>query len=112
MGNALVEGFFYGVILFMGLVDLNRVLISTKSTDWYACYKIQLKTLAEIFRKANPPAVPPRMPVREVGQKKLQEVSQEGTHMKSAPQSNSSINAEPLRVPILEAYPDELQPVK
>ena len=32
-GKALLKGFFYGVILFMGLVDLNRVLISTQSTN-------------------------------------------------------------------------------
>ena len=38
-------------------------------------HKEALKTLAEIFIKANPPAVPPRVPVREVGQKKLQEVN-------------------------------------
>ena len=30
-------------------------------------HKESLRTLAEIFRKAKPPAVPPRMPVREVG---------------------------------------------
>ena len=41
IGKALVKGFFYGGILFMGLVDLNRVLIYTKSTKWYSCYKIQ-----------------------------------------------------------------------
>ena len=34
--------------------------------------KESLRTLAEIFRKANSPAVPPRAPVREVGKKKLQ----------------------------------------
>ena len=32
-GKALLKGFFYGVILFMGLVDLNRLLISTQSTN-------------------------------------------------------------------------------
>ena len=32
-------------------------------------YKEALKTLADIFRKVNPPAVPPRVSVREVGQK-------------------------------------------
>ena len=47
--------------------------------------KEALKTLEEIFRKANPPAVPPRVPVRELGQNKLQEVNQEGTQMKRAP---------------------------
>ena len=31
--------------------------------------KEALKTLADIFRKANPPAVPLRVPVREVGKK-------------------------------------------
>ena len=31
--------------------------------------------------------------------------------MKSAPQSKPFTNAKPLRVPIVEAYPDELQPV-
>ena len=42
--------------------------------------------LAEIIRKENPPAVPPRVPSRELYQKKLQEMNQEGTQMKSAPQ--------------------------
>ena len=32
-GKALLKGFCYGVILFMGLVDFNRVLISTQSTN-------------------------------------------------------------------------------
>ena len=70
-----------------------------------------MKTLADIFRKEKTPAVPPRVPVREVGQKKLQEMNQEGTQMKRTPQSNPITNAEPLRVPIVEAYLDELQPV-
>ena len=48
--------------------------------------KEALMNLAEIYRKENPPSVPPRVPVREVGQKKLQEVNQEGTQMKSSPQ--------------------------
>ena len=43
-----------------------------------------MKTIAKIFRKANPPEVPPRVPVREVDQKKPQEVNQEGTQMKRA----------------------------
>ena len=30
-GKVLLKGFCYGVILFMGLVDLNLVLISTQS---------------------------------------------------------------------------------
>ena len=32
-GKALLKGFFYGVILFMGLVDLNQLLISTQRTN-------------------------------------------------------------------------------
>ena len=51
------------------------------------------------------------MPVREVGQKKLQSVNQEGTQMKMSPQSKPITNAEPMRLPIVEAYPYELQPV-
>ena len=70
-----------------------------------------MKTLADIFRKANPPAVPLRLSVREVGQKKLQEMNQEGTQMKITPPSNPVTNVNPLRVHIVEAYPDELQPV-
>ena len=48
-------------------------------------HKEALNTLADIFRKANPPAVPPRVSVREVGQKKPQEVNQEVTQTKSTP---------------------------
>ena len=70
-----------------------------------------MRTLAKIFKIANPPAVPSRVPVRDVGQKKLQEVSQKGTQMKSAPQSNPFSISEPLRVPVVESHPDELQPV-
>ena len=33
-GKALLKVFFYGVILFMGLVDLNRVLLSTQITNY------------------------------------------------------------------------------
>ena len=65
-----------------------------------------MKTLADIFKKLTPLAVPLRVLVREVFQKKLQEVNQEGTQTKSAPDSNQLTNAEPLRVPIVEAYPD------
>ena len=54
--------------------------------------KVSLKTLANIFIKANPPAVPPRVPVREEGQKKFQEINQEGNQMKRAPQSNPITN--------------------
>ena len=74
-------------------------------------HKGSFRALLEIFRKANPPAVPPRVSVREVGQKKLQEVNQEGTQMKSATQSKPFTNTEPLKVTIVYAYPDELQPV-
>ena len=35
-------------------------------------HKESLKTLADIFRKEKPPTVPPRVTVREGGQKKLQ----------------------------------------
>ena len=51
------------------------------------------------------------MPAKEVGQKKLQDMNQEGTQMKRAAQSNQITNAEPLMVTIVEAYPDEFQPV-
>ena len=56
-------------------------------------HNASLNTLAEIFQKANPPAVPLRVPVREVGQKKLQEVNQEGTQMKVSPQSKPFTNS-------------------
>ena len=39
--------------------------------------KEALRTPAEIFRKANPPAAALRVPAREVFQEKLQEVNQE-----------------------------------
>ena len=31
--------------------------------------------------------------------------------MKTSPQSNPITNEEPMRLPIVEAYPDEIQPV-
>ena len=37
----------------------------------------KLRTVAEIFRKSKTPAVPPRVPVREVAEEKFQEVNQE-----------------------------------
>ena len=49
-------------------------------------HKEVLKTLAHISRKANPPAVPLKVPVRELGQKKLQGNNQKGTQMKRTPQ--------------------------
>ena len=73
--------------------------------------KESLKTLADIFRKSNPPAVPPRVPVREVDQRKLQEMNQKGTKLKRTPQSNPFTNAEPLRVTIVGESPQGLQPV-
>ena len=39
-------------------------------------------TLSDIFRKLNPPEVPPRVPVREVGQQKPQEMKKEGNQKK------------------------------
>ena len=49
-------------------------------------YKESFRTLSEILRKANPPAVPTRMTVRELVQEKLKEVNQERVQMKIAPQ--------------------------
>ena len=69
-------------------------------------HKESLKTLADIFRKVNPPAEPSRVPVREGGQKKSKEMNQEGTQIKRAPQSNPITNAEPLGVSIVYLYPD------
>ena len=74
-------------------------------------HKEALKTLANIFIKANPLAVPPRVPIKEVGQRKIQEMNQEGTKMKRTLESNPVTNAEPLRVHIVGAYPYELQPL-
>ena len=65
------------------------------------------RTLEEIFRKANPPGVTPRVPVREVVQKKLQELNQEGTQIKIASQSKPFTDEEHHRVPISEVYPEE-----
>ena len=63
--------------------------------------KEELRTLAKILSKTNPPAVHPRVPVREVVEKKIQQVNQQGTQMKSVPQSKTFTNVEPLRVPIV-----------
>ena len=70
-----------------------------------------MKTLADIFRKSNPPAVPLRVPVSEVGQRKIQEMNQEVTQMKKTPHSYPFTNTEPLMVLIVGEYPYELQPV-
>ena len=67
-------------------------------------HKKALRTLAVIFRKSNPPAVPPRVPVKEVFQEKLQRVNQERTQMKIASQSKTFTNEEPLRMHIVESY--------
>ena len=40
-GEGAIKSNFYGVILFMGLVDLNRALIITQIINWYSCYDIQ-----------------------------------------------------------------------
>ena len=48
--------------------------------------KEEMNTLADISIKETPPAVPPRVLAREVGQRKLQETNQKGTQMKSTPQ--------------------------
>ena len=72
-------------------------------------HKDSLSTLSEIFRKANLPAVPPRVSVRGVVQKKLQEVNQEGTKMIISPQSKTFTNAEHPRLPIVESYPGKFQ---
>ena len=42
-------------------------------------HKQAFNTLSDIFGKATPPAVSLRVPVREVGQKNLQEMNKEGT---------------------------------
>ena len=56
-------------------------------------HKESLKTLTNTLRKANPPAVPQRAPVREAGHSNPQEMNQEGNQMKSTPQSNTVTNS-------------------
>ena len=70
-----------------------------------------MSTLLDIFRKSIPPAVSTRVPVREGVQEKLKEVNQERDQIKSKSQSKPLTNAEHLRVPILETYPEEFQPM-
>ena len=49
-------------------------------------HKEAFRTLQEIFRKANPPEVPPRVTVMEIVQEKLKEVNQEISQRKGASQ--------------------------
>ena len=59
----------------------------------YNGHKDSLRDLSEIFKKSNPSAVPPRVPVGEVVQEKLQEVNQKRAQMKIAPQSKPFTNS-------------------
>ena len=49
-------------------------------------HKEALISLAEIFRKATPAAVPLRVPARGAYQEKLQQINQEITQMKNSSQ--------------------------
>ena len=51
------------------------------------------------------------MPGRVIIQDKPKEANQERAQLKLASQATPSTHAEPLRVYIAEAYPEELQPV-
>ena len=64
-----------------------------------------LRALVDVLRKSIPPAVPPRVPVKGYIQEKLKKVNQERAQIKSKSQSETVTNLEPLRVPIVEAYP-------
>ena len=68
-------------------------------------HKEALISLVEIFGKAPPPELPTRVQVSGAYQEKLQQVNQERTQMKNVSQSKPFINAEPLRVSIVETYP-------
>ena len=74
-------------------------------------HKETLKNLSKTFKKYSPPAVTPRVPTREVVQEKLKEVNQEISQMKIASQSKPVTNKGPLRVPIVNSHPEEIQPV-
>ena len=54
--------------------------------------KEALRNQADIFIKLNSPTMPPRVPVREINQKKLQELNQEVTIIKITPQSKPFTN--------------------
>ena len=70
-----------------------------------------MRTLAEIFSKSIPPTITLRVPARDVVQEKPKELNQEIVQLKNASKEKPPTNAELLRVPIVEAYPEELQPV-
>ena len=55
-------------------------------------HKEALISLAEIFIKATPPVVPPRVPVRGSYQEKLHQVNQERNQMKNVSLSNPFTN--------------------
>ena len=74
-------------------------------------HKEALITLSKKSRKANPLEVPPRVPFRGEYQEKLHQVNQEINQTKIAPQSKPFTHVEPLRVPIVESFPEEIQPV-
>ena len=74
-------------------------------------HKEILKTLDNIFRKTNLPAVSLRVPVREVSKKKTPRNELGINPNEKYTAINPVTNEEPLRVPILEAYIDEIQPV-
>ena len=68
-----------------------------------------MRTLAEIFIKASPPEIPLRVTVREIVQEKPKYMKQQKSQLKSASQATISTNSEPIRVPIVETYSEELQ---
>ena len=71
-------------------------------------HKEEFMTLAEIFDKSSPPAIPLRVPVIEKVQEKPKEVNQERAQLKILSQATPSTNVEHLSVPIVEACPEEL----
>ena len=68
-------------------------------------------SLLEIFVKATSPAVPPKVPIRGSYQEKLKQLHQEKNPDQKIylNQKLPFINAKTIRVPIMEAYPEELQ---
>ena len=59
-----------------------------------------------------PLEVPLRVPFKGTFQEKLKQVNQERTQMEISPYSKPFTNTEPLRVPTMEAYQEETQPVQ